>query len=373
MRIWSAIVRALLEIMTERELASLAFISVVFYAFYYPAPYSHQLATKLSVVVVDEDQTAFSRGLIRDLGATQTVEVVGEALDMAQARRIIRDRKAEGVLLLSKGLGDAALAGRGGEGIGLIVEGSYFVRAEGVLGAIGEAVSAQAKSIDQESGGSRAGSPGEGEAIVVQPLFNGIAGYRDYVFPSIAVVILQQTLLFTAARLVAERRRRFGWCPDLSEAIGTWLACIFVGWIGQAFFFGFAYWLQDVPRSGNMAGLLLAMPVFSAASAALGLLLGTLFRGGDDALKLLMPTSVPLVFLTGFAWPLNQMPAWVAAVAWLSPATAGVHSLVRFNQMGATFEEAIIPMSIMGALTIVYLTGWLWRREEIRRSDRAAV
>ncbi|MBB4097975.1 ABC transporter permease [Sphingomonas kyeonggiensis] len=352
-----------MEILTARELASLAIISVIFYAFYYPAPYAHQVATDLSVVVVDQDQTEFSRRLVRDLNATQSVQVVGQVADMAHGREILRDGRAEGVLLISKGLSGAIWAGRGGEGIGLVVEGSYFVRAENVVGAVSAAVAAQAARFGERIGAANPVEQGRAAEVTVQPLFNGVAGYRDYVFPSIAVVILQQTLLFTAARLVAERRRRREPPGGISDALGAWIACILTGLLGQAFFFGFAYWLQDVPRSGNMIGLLLAMPIFSAAVAALGLLLGTLFRDGDDALKLLMPTSVPLVFLTGFAWPLNQMPGWLAALSWLSPATAGVHSIVRFNQMGASLPEAAAPLGVLIFLTILFLSGWLWRSQ----------
>ena len=40
------------------------------------------------------------------------------------------------------------------------------------------------------------------------------------------------------------------------------------------------------------------------------------------------PASVPFFFLTGAAWPLDQMPRIVAAIAWLIPSTAGLQTLV---------------------------------------------
>jgi len=115
-------------------------------------------------------------------------------------------------------------------------------------------------------------------------------------------------------------------------------------------------------------GLLIAVPLFAAAVAALGLLVGSFFRNGDDALKLLMPTSVPLVFLAGFAWPLDEMPRWLAALAWLSPATAAMHVFVRFNQMGASIAEAAGPLAMMAALAVAYGTAWIVRN---RGADQA--
>ena len=49
------------EVLQARELVSLAVISVLFYAFYYPAPYSQQQALALPMVVVDRDRTPLSR------------------------------------------------------------------------------------------------------------------------------------------------------------------------------------------------------------------------------------------------------------------------------------------------------------------------
>jgi len=344
------------EILSTRELLSLAVVSVLFYAFYYPAPYARQAAVAVPVVVVDADQTALSRALVRRLDQTVAVAVVARAPDMAAARVLVEDRRAEGVLVLSRGVSAALQTGRPGAGIALVVNASYFVRAETIAKALAEVAAGVARDLGLSRGVREAAVP-----VKVQALFNITGGYRDYVFPAVANVILQQTLLFTAARLVAERRRRGERMQGLAGALGTWAALVLVGLMAGAFMFGFAFWVQDVPRGGNMAGLLLALPLFAAAVAALGLLLGSLFRNGDDALKVLMPTSVPLVFLAGFAWPLAAMPGWLAALAWLSPATAAMHLFIRFNQMGATLAEAGAPLTVMAALALAYGTGWLAR------------
>lgn len=357
MRLARAFERTLFEILGSRELLSLAVLSVLLYAFYYPAPYSQQQPQALPMLVVDLDQTPLTRGVVRALGEVEAIRLVGQPESLAAAREAIRARRAEGVLYLSRGFTDSLITGRPGAGAALILDASYFVRAEGMAKALGEVIADRAEAvIGQVAPGAASGVP-----IVAQPLFNTTTGYRDYVFPAIANIILQQTLLFTAARLIAERRRRGVWQGGAAEAIGTWLACVLIGLLGQAFFFGFAYWLQDVPRGGNMPGLLIAMPLFAAAVAALGLTLGTWFRSGDDALKLLIPTSVPLVFLAGFAWPLDQMPGWLATLAWASPATAAMHLFVRFNQMGASLAEARGPMMAMAALALAYGAAWLWR------------
>lgn len=369
-RLRHAFEATLFEILGARELLSLAVISVLFYAFYYPAPYSQQQAIALPLVVVDQDRTPLSRAIVRGLGDTQSVRVVEQAPDMAAARRAVRERRAEGILYLARGLTTTAFDHRPGAGAALILNGTYFVRAEGIARALGEVAADQAARLGGTLG---AGDPAPAGWIKVQPLFNTTGGYRDYVFPAIANIILQQTLLLAAARLVAERRRRGTWRGGVAEALGSWVALIVIGMAGALFFFGFAFWAQDVPRAGNVAGLLIGVPLFAAAVAALGLLLGSLFRNGDDALKLLMPTSLPLVFLAGFAWPLDEMPGWLATLAWLSPATAAMHVFVRFNQMGASIAEAAEPLAVLAALAVVYGIAWIIRSRSVDRAARSTI
>lgn len=354
MTVRHAFERTLIEVARTRELLSLAVVSVLFYAFYYPAPYAQQEAVGMRLVVIDQGRSPLSRSIVRALEASRAVRVVGTVPDMAAGEGAMLDRRADGVLLLSRDLDRIVtdpVAARPGAGAALVVNAAYFVRAEAIGLTLVDALVAEAgkrgQAIDRRL-------PDPGRLVRVQPLFNTTAGYRDYIFPAVANIILQQTLLFAAARLAAERRRRRAPFVGLAAAFGTWGAMTLIGLLAQAFLFGFAYWVQDVPRAGNLVGLLLSMPLFAAAVSALGLAIGHALRDGDTALKLLIPTSVPLVFLAGFAWPLDQMPPWLATLAWASPATPAMHLFVRFNQMGATIAEAMGPLSVMTALTALY-------------------
>ncbi|WP_294281499.1 ABC transporter permease [uncultured Sphingomonas sp.] len=354
MTLRDAFERTLIEVATTRALLSLAMLSVLLYAFYYPAPYSQQESVGMRLVVVDQGRSPLGRSIVRALSASRSVRIVGMAPDMAAGEDRLLDRSADGILLLSRDLDRIVTnpaAARPGAGIALVVNAAYFTRAEAIVQTLVDTllarVAERARTIDRRL-------PDPGRLVRVQPLFNTTAGYRDYIFPAVANIILQQTLLFAAARLTAERRRRNAPFNGLSAALGTWAAMILIGLLAQAFFFGFAYWVQDIPRGGNMAGLALAMPLFAAAVSALGLAIGHAVRDGDAALKLLIPTSVPLVFLAGFAWPLDQMPDWLATLAWASPATPAMHLFVRFNQMGARTAEAIGPLSVMAVLAVLY-------------------
>jgi len=359
-----AIENTLMTILRSRELFTLTILSVIFYAFYYPAPYQQQTATDINLVIVDARPSPLTRELTRNIGDTQTINVVLTTGSMGEAQRLVRSREADGILYFAPDVGEQLLDG-GGAGIGLWLNGSYFVRAEAIGKALAEVALDTVTELEDEVP-ALAREPAD--LVLVQPVFT-TGGYRDYVFPAVANIILQQTLLAASARLLADRRRD-GWqVIGLAEALGMFAACALLGILAAGFYFGLVYWIQDVPRAGNVPGLLLSIPLFAMALSGLGMFVGSLFRDGNDALKIILPTSLPLVFLGGFAWPLYEMPGWLATIAWLSPATVAMHLFIRFNEMASSFNEARGPLLTMAALALAYPAAFLARIAHLNRAE----
>jgi len=333
-------------------LASIIVLAVILYGFYYPAPYAHQTARQLPGVVVDEERTAVTRQLIRNLSDAREVRIAAEAPSVADAERLVRARKADGILLLPKGLTRSLLTGAPGGGIGIWVNGTYLIRAREIGGAVqAAAIAVGVQRLGPVAEGLHLQRPIE---VVERPLFNTREGYADYVFPAVAAIILQQTLLFGSAMLIAGRRETQAPSMRAAEYLGTWCGLALIGCFGAMLYFGWIYWFQDMPRGRNIAGLFVAVPLFASAVAALGMFLGSFFDRSDRALQVLIPTSIILFFLAGAAWPLSSMPGWVSALAHLSPATLGAQTFVRLNEMGAPVRE-IAPLLIgLAALAVIY-------------------
>lgn len=350
---------ALLEIFRTRDLVAVAVISVLFYAFYYPAPYAHQVVERLPIVVVDADRSVVSRAILRNLNAAHEVEIAADVPDMVAARALVRNRQAEGILVIPHDLGSALIEGRPGGGIAIWLNAAYLLRAEAVGKSIGAAIGAVLEARVASLSGT---VPLPVTPIVARPLFNTTEGYRDYIFPAVANVILQQTLLFAVARLVAERRRTGRWKRGGGMVLGVWAACTTIGTLSGLLYFGLIFWLQDIPHGGNITALLLTVPMFAATVAAAALTVGSMVRSGDNALKILIPTSIPFVFLSGFAWPLVAMPDWVRVIAWLIPVTPATHIFVPLNQMGASLFEVrnavavlLLQLMVFGSVAIYRL------------------
>ncbi|MDE5690364.1 MAG: ABC transporter permease, partial [Duncaniella sp.] len=68
------------------------------YPIVYTLIYNPEVVKKIDTVVVDNCRTADSREFVRNLGATQGVNIIGYASDMQEARRAWMEKKAYGVV-----------------------------------------------------------------------------------------------------------------------------------------------------------------------------------------------------------------------------------------------------------------------------------
>jgi ABC-2 type transport system permease protein len=350
----------LLTVLRSKDLIGPLVIGIILYAFYFPLPFAHQVVRGLPIVLVDQEHSALTRRIARDLSATRQVEIVADAPSLVIAEKMVRDRRADGILLLPDDLTRSLLTQAPPAGVGIWINGTYLLRASNIAAAISAVITGAAKEmlapVAQEQ---HLRQPYE---ITLRPLYNTYEGFKDYVFPAVSNIILQQTLLIGAAIFMGMRREEKGeWRMPRDRLIGSWIAIALIGSLGEFFYFGLVFWFQDVPRGGNIGAILLTVPIFTLTVTALGLFIGSFVDKGFRGMHLLGPTSVPLFFLTGAVWPLQEMPRWLAALSHLSPATIAVHLFVRLNQMGASLAEVRDSLAILVALLVAYGSLALWR------------
>ena len=358
MRIGEAFFGTLREVMRQRDVLSLIVLAVLLYGIYYPAPYAHQRAREVPMAVVDNENSALTRGLVRAIDASDGAAVVAEPNSLGEGQRLLLARKVEAVLVIPRGLTRAALRGEGPR-IALWLDGVYLVRAKSIGAALERALTDIFADLGEPYLGSRSLAP----PLIVTQRFNPGGGYANYIFPAVTPVILQQTLLFGTAVLLAYRRKRgraiFESAGDL---IGTWLALAALSAIAAALYFGWFFGLQRLPQQAD-AGMLVAITlILGGASAAFAMAIGSAFRQAEAALLILIPTTLPVFFLTGASWPREAMPGWVAAVGGVLPATHGARALLLVDQLGAPLA-AVLPvlgrLALLGAiyLGLAYLIG----------------
>lgn len=331
--------------------------AVVLYGFYYPSAYSIQTVVKIPVAVVDLDHSPLSRSLMRKLDATRVVHIATQPDSIEQGQALLRADKVDGVIIITRGLQASVLKGEPG-GVSVDLKGAYLVRArtigEALRGAIGGAL--------QEIVHPLASVAHVGQISVQQrALYNPDNGYGSYVVPGVASIILQATLLFGVAMYMGLKRERGAWRMSHRAFLGTWCAFTLLGSLMGWFFFGFIFWFQDYPRGGNLAALLLCVPLFAAGVSALGLLVGSFFERHERSMQILAGTSIPVFLLSGLSWPFLAMPALMVALAKLIPSGAAVLMFVQINAMGASLREIASKALTLTLLALIY-GGAAWLR-----------
>ena len=342
-----------------RPVSSLLILAVVLYAFYYPAAYAGQAATGLPIAIATPTQTTLTRTLVEDLNASRAIEVAAVISSPAEGFELMRRGVVDGVVVLPQRF-EADLLRGAPTGVAIWLNGGYLVR----VTAVGRAVAAATAQVAEAQ---LKGLPDIARAVRLAPtlkqvsLFNPTEGYGGYAVPAVSLIILQQTLLLGAGVITAVRRETGAPRLKLSARLGLWLALTTIGTASSLFYFGFVFWFQDYPRAGNLVGVLLLAPVFSAAVAAVGLLLGALFDRHERVLQVLVGTSAPLFFLSGAAWPHFMMPEGLVWLAHFSPSTAAVQAFVRLNAMGASLWEVSGLAAILTGLAVIYGGVWVVR------------
>ena len=80
-------------------------------------------------------------------------------------------------------------------------------------------------------------------------------------------------------------------------------------------------------------------------------------------MQILLFSSLPMFFLSGFTWPTEALPELLQYARWLLPSTPAIEASIRFNQIGSTVASAghlLAMMMLMGVFNFALLC-WLGR------------
>ncbi|MCW5890796.1 MAG: ABC transporter permease [bacterium] len=277
-------------------------------------------ATGLRLAVLDGDHSPQSRRLLADLAAgdTFTPELVRTRAEI-DAR--LRSGRTSAGLVIPPDFGRRLLAGGPTPEIEVIYDG-----AEAVLAGNAEAsLQGIVASTGARLGGTRGGS---GIAVTTGVFFNPkLSGTPFMVAGVFGFVLSFLTTLITAVAVVNERLA--GTFDQLQVTPATSLE-IFLGKLlpmGAVFALDVvlmvvvAGLLLRVWPAGSVAFFVIVSSFYVLTSLALGLIFSATSATPAEAVQKTVLFSIPLVQLSGFAFPIRNMPVPLQWVTELFPAT----------------------------------------------------
>jgi ABC-2 type transport system permease protein len=358
------------RLLSNRAVLAMMITAPIIYGFYYPQPYLTQILHKIPIAIVDNDLSELSRDIIDTVDASGTLSVAVRAATLEEARRSLERGEVFAVLGIPPDTQRDVLKGNTVP-LPLFADATYLFifrsTNPGIAAAVG-AVSSNLIARGARSDGSLAtaalasSSPAD---ILLQPIFNPVGGYASYVVPAAFVLILQQTLLMGAAMLTGAALARPAAGP-LRTVLGRGIAHLTI------YLPALPLYLVVLPRVYGFSALghPLAMAAFAApfilATSFMAQAAGAWFRHRETAVLLFLATSIPQLFLVGFAWPREAIPGPVLTAGHVFPSDFAVYGFVRLNQMGADLAEVRSDWFGLWGMAAVYfllavLSAWFFR------------
>ncbi|MBW2682449.1 MAG: ABC transporter permease [Deltaproteobacteria bacterium] len=356
-------------VFTNPALLLTVFGGVLFYSFLYPLPYAKQLPREQKVTVVNLDGSQLSRRLERMVNATPQVEIVNQAHSLAQAKEQMLKDKLAGILVIPAHFYRDLLQGSRPT-LAYAGDASYFL----VYGTVLEGMATAGKTLAAEVKISRLLMSGQAMqlakeqynavTLTLHALFNEAGGYVNYVIPAVFVLILHQTLIMGTGILGGDQNEQLArgktlyWHNSSPSALLLIRTTIFflIYTLLSLYYYGPIFALYDIPRLAAITNLALLNLPFLLSTTCMGIALSTILPRKEIATLLVLLTSLPLVFSSGFIWPSTAIPAPLLTVVQLFPAVPAIKAFVQLNQMGADFHQILPQVTHLSLLTLLYGT-----------------
>ena len=351
-------VQTLKDIFVDKGVLLMLIIAPIIYGFFYPWPYSAEVVNHVPVGIIDYDNSALSRTIVRYASASPQIDVEPFSNEQA-AKTAIWSGDIAGYMVIPSELEQQVLSGKAAT-VSVLGNGSYFILNRNVQLGFLQAVSTVSAGIEVKKNVAQgaylptAAKNTQAMPLHIIPLYNKTQGYGAYVVPAVAMLILQQTLLMATAMLIGtwyEERRH---ATTIRGWLGRIMALSLLSFLIGCFYYGWMFELHDYPRGQNMLGSLLFLALFCPTVATLGCVLGLWFRQRERSLQILIFSSLPIFFLSGYPWPANQLPEALQLIRWLFPSTPGLNTSVQLNQMGASIAQVATGFYALAALWLLY-------------------
>ncbi len=334
-------------------------IAPLLYGVLIPQPYLGQILRKIPVAVVDNDLSDLSRRIVQTLDASGAVSVAVRADTLAEAHAAVDRGEAFAVIGISPDTERDVLKGMAAH-IPIYADATYLF----VFRTTGSGIAAAINTLSSElaAGGARAdgslvkatlasASPTD---ILLQPIFNPVGGYASYIVPAALMLILQQTLLIGAGALsgLAMAQAAGG---AFANVLGRGIAHLTISLIPLALYLIVLPRIYGFSILGNPLQLFALASVFVFTTSFLGQAVGAWFKRPEATTLIFLGTSLPQLFLTGFAWPREGIPKPVQAIGYVFPVDWAVDGIVRIGQLGASIREVGRDWGGLCVLALVYL------------------
>jgi ABC-2 type transport system permease protein len=368
------------QLFWQNKILRMLFIGApLLYAILLGYVYSKGKATDLPIIVVDMDQSEMSAKAIEMFNDDEVITIKALLFDKNDLSKIAIDNEANCIVIIPKDFQKMVLTKRYPEII-TIINTANILTANFSSNAIQVCLGTLKVGVQMEAL-RKQGIPEKLLASEYEPFKttfvkknNRSSNYLYYLWPGVLAAVLQQVILLALALSFASEFENGTFkilvnrCPSILKMMSIKIIPYLIMSFGVWLLYWFFTFYFRISFFENLLQLTFVAGIFVLSVSFIGILVSILIPNQLKATEILMVIATPSFILSGFSWPLSQMPNWVQGVANVIPLT---HFLKAFRILiieNGTLSQtwySIKYMIIIGSVCAVWAYIALYFKKKI--------
>jgi ABC-2 type transport system permease protein len=314
----------------------------------------------VDVGIYDRSSGVHSSELVSRIAGSPNFREIRRLSSPDELERAIDRQEVIAALVIDEDF-DRAVDKRQAASVGVVLDGRRSNAAQIVAGYIGR--------IASEVGAEVSARPAAGGTVVTN-WFNPSLDYVWFTLPSLIAIIVSVAGLAITSQSVA-RERELGTFDQLMVSplrvheilIGKMVPPLLIGMFNGTLYLVVAQLVFGIPFSGSLLLFYVSLTTYMLALIGVGLFVSSLSMTQQQAFLGSFVVTTPLILLSGYATPIDNMPGWLQTVTYLNPARYFldiVQGLFLKAMPLAAVVHQLWPLACI-ALVTLSASAWLFR------------
>ena len=366
---WGIFCHELKQIFSDGGVLLIFFVAGLIYPLLYNVVYLNGIVSDTPIAVVDNADCADSHRFIREIDATREVSVAYKCVNMAEAEKLMQERKVNGIVLFPSDFGER-LARMETATFSVYADMSSFLHYQNALMATNFVMLHEIGQIQMDRY-SLLGMTDQEISQSVKPLgyddnnpFNRAFNYSFFLISAILMIIIQQTLFYGMSLLVGTQREKnhsFASLPDRLHGHGVVRVVLGRGGAYWLLYLGIGMYIAfivpaifGIPQRGQFQDILAMLLFFITDCVFFSMTMSSVVTRRESVFLLFLVMSPICLFLTGCSWPTIAFPKFWKLFSYIFPSTFGVQAYMNLSTAGGDIQAAELQMKAMVLQTITY-------------------
>jgi ABC-2 type transport system permease protein len=320
----------------------------------------------VATAILDRDGTPESREIVSAFTGSGCFKVAALPSTPEEAENLLDRGKAKAVLRIDPGFGNAVRGDKTGL-VQLLVDGTDSNTAAIVLGY----ASRISADFNLNWSGKRAMRaygvvPAPALEMRSRAWFNANMDSRNFFVPGVIALLLMVTTLLLSSMAIV-REKEMGTIEQILVTpisrmefiIGKVVPFILIGYLNVILVASVAVFWFEIPIRGSIAAILFATGLYLSSMLGTGLFISTISQTQQQAMMTTFFFTMPFILLSGFIYPIANMPEWIRAVTYLNPLRYFLIILRSVFLKGLGLEvlwPQYAALAVLGALSLTLAT-----------------